>query len=86
MVIAPPGAIGSLDGMAGADKQAARPHDIAGSPDWTREEREREQRVREIRARHAREQTPEVRLEETVRLSRFISELRQGLPADVRAG
>jgi len=63
--------------MAGAGKQAA---------EWTQEEREREERVREIRARHAREQTPEERLEETVRLSRFISELRQGLPANVRAG
>jgi hypothetical protein len=62
--------------MAGADKQTVN---------WSREEREREERVREIRTRQAREQTPEERLEETVRLSRFISELRQGLPADVRA-
>jgi hypothetical protein len=29
---------------------------------------------------------PEERLEETLRLSRLISELRQGLPDDVRAG
>lgn len=63
--------------MADADKQTVN---------WTREEREREERVREIRARRVREQTPEERLEETVRLSRFIGELRQGLPADVRAG
>ncbi len=55
-------------------------------PGWTREEREREEVVREIRARETREQTPEERLEETLRLSRFISELRQGLPDDVRAG
>jgi hypothetical protein len=54
--------------------------------DWTREEREREERVREIRVRLSREQTPEERLEETLRLSRFISELRQGLPDDVQAG
>jgi hypothetical protein len=54
--------------------------------DWTREERRREERVREIRARQSREQAPEERLEETLRLSRFISELRQGLPDDVRAG
>jgi hypothetical protein len=52
---------------------------------WTREEREREERVREIRARRNREKTPEERLEETVRLSRFMSELRQGVPDDVRA-
>ncbi|HEY5194572.1 MAG TPA: hypothetical protein VIJ39_11965 [Solirubrobacteraceae bacterium] len=54
--------------------------------DWTREEREREERVREIRARESCEQTPEERLEETLRLSRFISELRRGLSDDVRTG
>jgi len=71
--------------MDGTDKQAARQHGIAGSSNWTREECEREERVREIRARHSRERAPEERLEETLRLSRFISELRAGLPSDVRA-
>lgn len=54
-------------------------------PLWTREEREREERARGIRARRNRERTPEERLEETLRLSRFMSELRRGVPGDVRA-
>jgi hypothetical protein len=54
-------------------------------PLWTREEREREERVREIRTRRNFERTPEERLQETLRLSRFMSELRQGIPSDVRA-
>lgn len=54
-------------------------------PLWTSEEREREERVREIRAQRDRERTPEERLRQTLRLSRFMSELRQGLPDDVRA-
>jgi hypothetical protein len=54
-------------------------------PQWTHEEREREERVREIRAQRNRGRTPEERLEETLRLSRFMSELRQGVPDDVRA-
>lgn len=54
-------------------------------PTWTDEEREREERVREIRARRSRERTPEERLQQTLRLSRLISELRQGVPDDVRA-
>jgi len=54
-------------------------------PQWTREEREREERVREIRARRSREMTPEERLRDTLRLSRFMSELRQGVSGDVRA-
>jgi hypothetical protein len=53
--------------------------------EWTPEEREREERVREIRARQSREQTPEERLEETLRVSRLISELREGLPTHLRA-
>jgi hypothetical protein len=53
---------------------------------WTREERERNERARQVRARRSREQTHEERLTETLRLSRFISELRQGLPRNVRAG
>jgi hypothetical protein len=66
--------------MAGTDKRTAKPRAVRRLPEWTREEH-----VREIRARRSREQTPEERLE-TLRLSRFISELRQGLPDDVRAG
>jgi hypothetical protein len=71
--------------MAGTDKRTAKPRAVRRLSEWTRQEREREERVREIRARQSREQTPEERLEETLRLSRFISELRQGLPDDVRA-
>jgi hypothetical protein len=52
------------------------------SSDWTPEEREREERAREIRARHSRKQSPEERLAETLRFSRFISELREGVPSD----
>jgi hypothetical protein len=55
------------------------------SGQWTAEEQERDARVRAIRAQRNREKTPEERLEETLRLSRFISELRQGVPRDVRA-
>jgi hypothetical protein len=72
--------------MAGANRRAIEVHPVVRSSDWTREEREREERARAIRARRSREQTPEERLEETLRLSRFISELRQGLPDDVPAG
>jgi hypothetical protein len=51
---------------------------------WTREERAREERARAVRARRDREKTPEERLEETLRLSRLMSELRQGAARDVR--
>lgn len=51
---------------------------------WSREEREREERAHAIRAQRDRERNPEQRLEETLRLSRFISELREGVPGDVR--
>jgi hypothetical protein len=54
-------------------------------PQWTRAERAREERAREIRTRRNREMTPEERLRETLRLSRFVSELREGVPDDVRA-
>jgi hypothetical protein len=54
-------------------------------PRWTREESEREERVRELRAQRNREKAPEERLQETLRLSRFMSELRQGILGDVRA-
>jgi len=50
----------------------------------TAEEIARNERVEEIRALRDREKTPQVCLEETLRLSRFVSELRQGLPDDVR--
>lgn len=62
--------------MAGTNKQTPKPPAVKRSSHWTPEEREREERVREIRARQSREQSPEERLEETLRLSRFISELR----------
>jgi hypothetical protein len=51
---------------------------------WTAEEIAREERVGRARALDDRGKTSEVRLQETLRLSRFISELRQGLPDDVR--
>jgi hypothetical protein len=52
---------------------------------WTSEEIARNERVNKIRVERDREKTPAERLEETVRVSRFISELRQGVPDDVRA-
>jgi hypothetical protein len=52
---------------------------------WTPEEIARNERVNKIRIEQDREKTPAERLEETLRLSRFISELRQGVPDDVRA-
>jgi hypothetical protein len=52
---------------------------------WTREEIAREEQA--TRARHARDRqsTPETRLEETVRVSRFMSELTHGTRGDVRS-
>jgi hypothetical protein len=63
---------------------AAKPRAKPRGP-WTPEEIARDERANQ--ARHARDQmkTPEERLEETLRLSRFIGELRQGVPDDVRA-
>lgn len=52
---------------------------------WTPEEIARNERVHQGRLVSDREKSPEERLEETVRLSRFISELRDGAPGDVRA-
>jgi hypothetical protein len=52
---------------------------------WTPEEKARNERVNRERAQRDLEKTPEERLEETIRLSKFISELRQGLPGHVRA-
>jgi hypothetical protein len=62
---------------------AAKPKARPKGP-WTPEEVERNERVEEVRALRDRAKTPEERLEETVRLSRFVSELRQGAPDDVR--
>ena len=50
----------------------------ARPPRWTAEERAREERVRAIRSRHNQEKTPEQRLEETLRVSRLVGELRDG--------
>lgn len=52
---------------------------------WTPEEIARNERAEQIRALRDLDKTPEERLEETIRLSRFMSELREGLPSDVRA-
>jgi hypothetical protein len=52
---------------------------------WTREEREREERARTVRSHRDRDRTPEQRLEETLRISRLMSELRQGVARDVPA-
>ncbi|MFI4978234.1 MAG: hypothetical protein ACHQC8_06125 [Solirubrobacterales bacterium] len=51
---------------------------------WTAEEIARNERAEETRALRDREKSTQERLEETLRLSRFVSELRQGLPSDVR--
>jgi len=56
---------------------------IRKSSTWTLKERAREERARTIRAQKDREKTPEDRLEETLRLSRLISELQQGAARDV---
>jgi hypothetical protein len=63
---------------------AAKPKAKPKGP-WTPEEIARNERVAQIRAAQDRAQTPAERLEEVLRLSRFISELRQGMPSDVRA-
>jgi hypothetical protein len=52
---------------------------------WTAEEIARNERVAEARIERDKEKPIEERLEETLRLSRFVSELRQGAPDDVRA-
>jgi hypothetical protein len=53
--------------------------------EWTLEEREREERVRALRSREDHGRSPEQLLEETLRVSRLISELRQGVVRDVPA-
>ncbi|HEY5044524.1 MAG TPA: hypothetical protein VII53_01555 [Solirubrobacteraceae bacterium] len=67
-----------------AEKPKVKPKARPKGP-WTQEEIVREERVAQIRAAQDREKTPAQRLEETLRLSRFISELQQGAPGDVRA-
>jgi len=62
-----------------AAKRKAKP---AGP--WTAAEIARNERANRARSQRDREKSAEERLEETVRLSRFVSELRQGLPGDVR--
>jgi hypothetical protein len=63
---------------------AAKPNVHPKGP-WTPEEIARDDRANRARAVRDQQKTPQERLEETVRLSRFISELRQGVPGDVRA-
>jgi hypothetical protein len=50
---------------------------------WTSEERAREERAQVVRSREDQEKGPEERLEETLRLSRLIAELQQGVTRDV---
>jgi hypothetical protein len=50
---------------------------------WTPEERAREERALEIRTREDHARRPEERLEETLRLSRLVAELQQGVARDV---
>lgn len=50
---------------------------------WTPQERVREQRARATRSQRDREKTREDRLEETLRLSRLVSELQHGAAQDV---
>jgi hypothetical protein len=52
---------------------------------WTPEEIARNERAQQIRVERDRERTTGERLEQTLRLSRFMSELGQGARGDVRA-
>ena len=63
---------------------AATPKAKSRGP-WTPEEIARNARVNQARRARDQRKTPEERLEETLRLSRFISELQQGVSGDVRA-
>jgi len=56
------------------------------SSQWTSEEEARELRARGHRVQADSLKTAEERLEETLRLSRFMSELQQGATRDVQAG
>ncbi len=62
---------------------AAKPKAKPRGP-WTAEEIARNERAERARALRDHEKTPQQCLEETLRLSRFVSELQQGLPDDVR--
>ena len=62
---------------------AATPKSKPRGP-WTPEEIAREERATRARAARDRQRTPEERLEETVRVSRFMSELTHGTRGDVR--
>jgi hypothetical protein len=73
------GGVGIYNGDYMKAKSNARPR----GP-WTQEEIAREERADRARTLHDQEKTPEVRLQEALRLSRFMSELRQGLADDVR--
>jgi hypothetical protein len=53
------------------------------SSQWTPEEIAREERARAVRARQDRAKTPAERLEETLRLSRLMSELQRDAASDV---
>ena len=61
------------------------PADLRPQGPWTPEEIARDEAVARARRARDREETPQQRLEETLRLSRFIGELRDGAPRDVRA-
>jgi hypothetical protein len=52
---------------------------------WTTDEVTRQERSERVRAERDRAKTPQERLEETLRLSRFVSELAEGAADDVRA-
>jgi hypothetical protein len=73
------GGVGIYNGHHMEAKPKARPQ----GP-WTAEEIAREERAGRARTLHDQKKPPEVRLQETLRLSRFMSELRQGLADDVR--
>ena len=64
---------------------AASPKEKPRGP-WTPEEIARNERANQARRRRERQSTPAERLEETLRLSRFLGELQEGLPDDVRTG
>jgi hypothetical protein len=74
----------SIYNPAVATKPKTKPKARRKGP-WTPEEIARNERVTKIRLARDREKTAAERLEETVRISRFISELKQGVPGDVRA-
>ena len=77
------GAVELMTESASAAITMAHEMGIRHPAQWTPEERAREQRARAIRTRRDREKTPEQRLEETLRLSRLMSELQQGAARDV---